>query len=110
MKAIRIGSGVLILVLLAGFGLMLIPHYLRNYRFEQRLEAIAAQPENSSIPDEMVRTRVTDSASNLGIPLRNDQVKVIRVPQHLKIEVRYIVPVDLPVYSVDLHFNPSASN
>ncbi len=109
MKAIRIGAGALILVLLVGFGLMLIPHYVRNYRFEQRLERIAAAPENETLPDEFVRTRVTDSASGLGIPLRNDQVKVIRTANHLKIEVRYIVPVDLSAYSVDLHFNPTAA-
>lgn len=110
MKTIRIGAGVLVLILLAGFGLMLIPHYVRNYQFEQRLERIAEEPGNLSNPDDMVRTRVTDSASRLGIPLRNDQVKVIRGPQRLKIEVKYMVPVDLPVYAVDLHFNPSAAN
>ena len=29
-------------------------------------------------------------------------------PEGLRIDVRYVVRVDLPVYTVDLHFHPGA--
>jgi hypothetical protein len=103
-------AGVLILVLLAGFGVLLVPVYVRNFRFERSLGELVRQGSTLQSPDELVRVRVTDRAARLGLPVRPDQVRLKRSPGRLAIEVRYIVPIDLPVYSVDLHFRPSAGN
>jgi hypothetical protein len=40
--------------------------------------------------------------------VRADDVRIKRSPEGLQIEVRYAVRVDLPGYTVNLHFFPGA--
>ena len=104
----RLAGGSLVLILLAGFGILLLPVYVRNFQFERSLEKIAADTESSTRADDLLRVRVLDRAARLGLPIRPDQVRFRRSKEGLGIEVRYVVPIDLPLYSVDLHFHPSA--
>ena len=39
-----------------------------------------------------------------------DNVHIERTADSVHIEVRYLVRVDLPLYTVDLHFYPGAGN
>ena len=47
-------------------------------------------------------------ASSLGIPLHTGDVTVERHSANLHIRALYVVRVDLPLYTVDLHFRPEA--
>jgi hypothetical protein len=104
----RVTAGAAILLLLAAFGVLLIPHYLRNMEFQRSLEAMAQDAENRNTPDEVVEVRVVDRAARLGLAIRPEQVRLHRSGERLRIEVRYAVPIDLPFYTVDLHFRASA--
>ncbi len=44
----------------------------------------------------------------MGLPVRTGDVQVAQGANSIKIEVLYVVHIDLPVYTVDLHFRPSA--
>jgi len=57
---------------------------------------------------DLVRALVVDKAAGLGLPVHISDVHVTRMKQTVKIEVFYIVHIDLPVYAVDLHFRPGA--
>ncbi len=41
-------------------------------------------------------------------PVRSGDIEVKRSANELRINVRYIVRVNLPMYTVDLHFYPGA--
>ena len=47
-------------------------------------------------------------APRLGLGVQAGQVRVRRTEAGVRIEVRYAVPVDLSVYTVDLHFQATA--
>ena len=104
----RAAAGVAVLAALAGFGILLIPHYLDNFEFQRQLEQISRDPANLSRPAELVRVHVVQRASQLGLPVGMDQVMVAPAEGRTRVEVRYFVRVDLPMYKVDLHFRPSA--
>ncbi len=104
----RVTAGAAILLLLAAFGVLLIPHYLRNMEFRRSLEGMAQDAENRNTPDEVVQVRVVDRVARLGLAIRPEQVRLHRSGERLRIEVRYAVPIDLPFYTVDLHFRASA--
>jgi len=49
-----------------------------------------------------------NAAARLGIALRFESVILRRAHGRLELETLYVVPVSLPLYSVDLHFRPRA--
>jgi hypothetical protein len=53
---------------------------------------------------------VLAKAADLGLPVVADNVHIQRAPESVRIEVRYAVHVDLPLYTVDLHFYPGAGS
>ncbi len=106
----RILAGSAILALLAAFAALTAPHYLRNERFQEVLRQMTLEAENRNAPPDILRARVAEQAARLGLHVGPEQVRVRASPQHLEIQVRYAVTVDLAVYTVDLHFHPSARN
>ena len=56
-----------------------------------------------------LQAEAVDKAASLGIPLRSPDVKVIPLPGGgFRVDVIYLVRVDLGFYAVDLHFHPAA--
>lgn len=107
---IRLIAGVLVLAALVAFGLLLIPSYYRNWQLQGYISDTAETPANLNRPPAMLQVDVSNAAARIGLPVRPDQVRVVQSPQKLKIEAAYFVRIDLPLYTVDLHFHPSASN
>jgi len=85
-----------------------VPIYLRHLEFQRFVEQSARSVENRTRPDDLVRVQVLQKAAALGLPVRADNVHIRRSDDELRIEVRYVVRVDLPLYTVDLHFYPGA--
>jgi hypothetical protein len=104
----RIAGGVAVLAALALFAVRLVPVYLKNFELQQFLEETAQRKATIETLDDLIRVQVVNEAARLGLPVRADQVRVRRTPGKIRIEVLYIVPVDLPLYTVDLHFRPAA--
>jgi hypothetical protein len=89
---------------LAGFGVLLIPHYRRHRAFERALERVMIEPAGQAAPDGILRARVVNQAASLGLRVEDGQVRVRRTAAGVRLEVRYAVPVNLTLYTVDLHF------
>lgn len=102
-------AGILVLVALVVFAILLIPSYYRNWQFQGVLEDTVAAGANLTRPPELLSIDVANQAARLGLPVRPGQVKVVQAPGKLKLEAAYFVRIDLPLYTVDLHFHPSAS-
>ena len=49
-------------------------------------------------------------ARDLELPVQNDNVKVVVTSSRVTIDLDYVAPIDLKVYTLNLHFRPSADN
>jgi cell division protein FtsL len=89
----------------------IIPVYVNNYQLQDHIRQLSIQlavRTRPVTPDE-IRDEVIAFAQDHGIPLAADNVKVT-VAHHISIDLDYTVPVDLIVYTLRLHFKPSAEN
>jgi hypothetical protein len=98
----------LVLAALIFFAIVLIPLYYHNYRFQEFVSAAAQRVENHTKSDDLLREWVVEKAASLDLPVKADNVRIKRSADGLRIEVRYAVRVDLPGYTVNLHFYPRA--
>jgi len=108
MKTWRVVAAFVVLSALAYFGARLAPIYFRNLELQRFLEETAVPAASGDAQEERIRVAVVEKAARLGLPIRSDQVRLKRSTSGFRIEVRYTVPVDLWLYTVDLHFAPRA--
>lgn len=100
------------------FAVIFAPIYLRNQKLQsfvagipQRVETQTQAGEPPS--DDAVRSWVLDKARELGLPVKAGDVQVVRSRDNGRIQrvsAKYFVRVDLPGYTVDLHFYPGAGS
>jgi hypothetical protein len=105
----RIAAGVALLFLLVLLAVRLLPSYLLNLELQRAVAEIVQRPETATRLDDMLRAEIVNRAAGLGLPVRLGDVGVKRSDRRIEIEVLYEVPVELPLYTVDLHFRPRAS-
>jgi hypothetical protein len=105
---LRMAAAALIVVALAVLGARLLPIYLDNMRLQSYVEGITQSAASRTRPDDVLRVEVMEKAASLGLPVGANNVHIKRTEDDLRIDVRYIVRVDLPMYTVDLHFYPGS--
>lgn len=101
-------AGIAVLAALFGFCALLFQPYYRNYQLQSYIEQVAFDANRAQMPEGAFVAAVADKAAQLGLPAGMDQVRVRKSENGVYIEVRYFVRVDLLLYTVDLHFRPSA--
>jgi hypothetical protein len=106
----RIAAAVVILAGLVYFLTIFAPIYIRNLRLQSYVSSVTQTVENTAKPDDLLRTWVLDKAHELKLPVEASNVHIRRTQDRLNIDVRYFVRVDLPGYTVDLHFYPGAGS
>jgi hypothetical protein len=107
-RAPRSIAGAAVLLILAIVGVLLIPPYAANWRLQSYLNDLADDPAAAKTPPQALRVDVLNHAASLGLPVGNDDVHVGQTESGVKIDVLYIVHVDLIGYTIDLHFRPEA--
>ena len=88
-----------------------LPVYVNNFELQDHIRRLSTQLAVRTkiiLPDE-VRNEVVAFAQDHGVPLTADDVQVT-IGRRVSINVDYTVPVDLMVYTLKLHFTPSAEN
>jgi hypothetical protein len=99
----RVGAGVAVLVVLAVMGARLVPIYVHNIELQQFVEDVAHRAATPANSDDILRTWVD-------LPVKADNVQIQRSADSVRIVVRYAVRVDMPLYTVNLHFYPGAGS
>jgi len=107
-RAPRLIAGAAVLLILALVAVLLIPPYAANWRLQSYLNDLADNPVAAKTPPEALRVDVLNRAAGLGLPLESDDVHVGQTENGVKIDVLYIVHVDVIGYTIDLHFRPAA--
>ena len=106
----RVGAGVAVLVALVVMGARLVPIYVHNIELQQFVEDVAHRAAAPTSSDDILRTWVLDKAADLDLPVKADNVQIQRSADSVRIVVRYAVRVDMPLYTVNLHFYPGAGS
>jgi len=86
----------------------LAPFFLRNLRLQQYMENLTQAGQNDTRSADVVRAQVVERARELGLPVEAGHVQAELVGTRWRVSARYLVPVELPGYTVKLHFAPSA--
>jgi hypothetical protein len=106
----RVVAAIAVLVGLAGFAGVFAPIYFHNLELQGYVAELAQDNDSRSRPDDLLRTRVLEKAAELELPVKADNVHIERKADGMRIDVRYFVRVNLPGYTVDLHFYPGAGS
>ncbi len=99
-----------ILSTLAYVGIKTLPPYVQNYRLGDYIRDLAIRGTVYRFSAEAIRSDVVTYARRLDLPVTADNVKVTATPSRVRIELDYVVPVDLMIYTWALHFTPAAEN
>ena len=86
-----------------------IPPYFHNYQFQDDLDEIARRNSYTNKTDDDLRAMVMKHASDLEIPLKEDQITISRV-DGLGISVHYKIHVEMMVHPMDLDFTTNSLN
>ena len=106
----RIAAALAVLAALLGFGVLFTPIYLDNLKLQSFVAELKRRAESQGQTDDALRQTVLTRAIQLDLPVKPDNVHIDRRPDELRIDVRYFVRVNLPGYTVDLHFYPGAGS
>ncbi len=104
-RALRFTAGVAILAAMAAFVVAIVPAYQHESAFASAVERIAFVNATASSSEDTVRSSVIDTAARFGFRVEPSNVEMKRSKGHLRIDVRYKVPIELALYSVNLHFH-----
>jgi hypothetical protein len=106
----RIAAAAVILAGLVALLALFAPIYYHNLRLQSYVSDLTQNVANAQKSDDLLRTLVLDKAQELDLPVTAENVHIQRAADGLHIDVRYFVRVDLPGYTVDLHFYPGAGS
>ena len=101
---------VALFVVLVYLGIKLVRPLVNNYQFQEDIKTVArlaTYAENRT--EENIREEVLRKAKDLGLPIKPDQVRVVKSTYGVNIDVRYNVMVETPAYTFNLKFNPRTS-
>ena len=104
----RTAAGASVLVVLVLIAVFLAPPYYHDWQLQGYLRALVRDQAAANRSADLVRALVVDRAASLGLPVHTADVHITWSKDKVRIEVLYIVHIDLPVYTVDLHFRPGA--
>ena len=106
-RLLRPIAGMAVLVILAVIAVILIPPYVENFKLQRFVNELVDDPATVSLAPEVIQERVASRAAALGLPVQNRDVQVKQLHNAIRIDVLYVVHVDVASYSVDLHFRPA---
>ena len=107
-RAPRLIAGAAVLLILIGLGVDLIPSYAANWKLQSYVNGLVEDSATSKRAAEVVRAQVVNKAAALGLSVSGEDVHVAIAEGRVKIEVLYMVQVNVAGYAIDLHFRPAA--
>jgi hypothetical protein len=91
-------------------GIKTIPVYVDNYQLQDYLTTQTPFWVTQHTTAEAVRANVLAKAQDLDLPLAAEEVTVEANANKVSVSIDFHVPVDLKVYTLQLHFTDSSEN
>lgn len=98
------------LIIVIFCGIKIIPVYVNSYELDDYIRQQTPFWLTQRARNDAIQKQILDKAQELGLPVTPDQVKVEATGTLVTVSLDYTVPVDLIVYTISLHFSPSAQN
>ena len=102
----RIVAAVIVVAGLALYAARFAPIYFHNQQLQNFVADVSGRSDNAGRSDDLLRTWILDKAHELSLPVKAGDIRIVRTGQAVRIDVRYVVRVSVPGYTVDLHFYP----
>jgi hypothetical protein len=102
----RLGTlfGLIVLALSIYLGVKVVPVMVNGYAFRDYLEEEARFAALRNRDDE-VKKRVLRKAQELDLPIGAKNILINRTNTHFDIKVKYVVPIETPVYTYNWNFD-----
>jgi hypothetical protein len=100
----RLAAGILVLALLGLFAAVLGPVYVRAFEFREFVSGLTHNADMRDRTDDALLRMVLAKSRSLNLPVAASSVQISRSGGEVHIDVRYMVRVDLPGYTAELHF------
>jgi hypothetical protein len=108
LKAI-LTTAILLIAVFAAY--KIVPAYVTDYELSDKMQEQARFAVVNRYNDEQIRDNIFKVVQDLEIQgVKRDDIKVTATQAVVKISLEYTVPVNLGVYSTELHFSPSSEN
>jgi hypothetical protein len=89
----------------------IIPPYYANYELEDWLKTQVPFLMVNHTTDDALIAAILKETKNEGIAVTKDNVKIIQnTSQGINVQIDYNVPVDLILYTTNLHFTPTMNS
>jgi hypothetical protein len=88
----------------------LVPPYVNEYQLQDKMQEVARFAIVNRYSEEQIRENMFKVVQDLGLPVKREEIKVYISQATCKISMDYTVPVDLMLYSTELHFTPASEN
>ncbi len=102
----RLGTliGLIVLAISIYLGVKVVPVMINGYAFRDYLEE-EARFAGLRNRDEEVKKRVLRKAQDLDLPITAKDILISRTSTHFDIKVKYVVPIETPVYTYNWNFD-----
>jgi len=91
-------------------GIKIIPVYVNSYELEDYIRQQNPYWVTQRASADAIRNNILAKARDMDMPLSPEDVKVEIGGGRTTVNLDYTVPIDLKVYTLKLHFTPSAEN
>ena len=91
-------------------GVKIIPVYVNDYELNDYVQTQEPFWQTQHASADAVRKNVLAKAQDLGLPVAEENVAVVVTTNKVSVALDYHVPVDLKVYTLQLHFTHSSEN
>jgi hypothetical protein len=89
----------------------LVPPYVAEYQLQDKMQEMARFGIVNHYSEEQIRDNMFKVVQDLDIQgVKREDIKVSVSQSLVKVSLEYAVPVDLLLYSTELHFSPSSEN
>ena len=91
-------------------GVKIIPVYTDNYQLNDFIQNQTPFWLTQRIPAAVVRKDILAKALDLELPVANEDLSVEANQNRVVVKIDYHAPVDLKIYTLQLHFTDSSEN
>ena len=99
----RLIAAILVLLTMAVVLVSIAPVYIENYRLRQYIRTLTRAESAAAMTDDVLRGAVLARAKQLDLPVAAEDVRITRQDGKPRVQLRYAVQIDFPLYQVDLH-------
>ncbi len=91
-------------------GAKILPIYVDNYELQDYIQTQTPYWLTQRVSAEAIKKTVLAKAEDLDLPVEEEDITVEANQFKVSVSIDYIVPVDLKLYLLQLHFTPSSEN